>query len=509
MPGDTIVRMNKICKSFPGVKALNNVDFELKQGEVHVLLGENGAGKSTLMKILGGVYSKDSGEIFYNNAEVHFHNVAQAIKHGINIIYQELNLVENLTVAENIFLGKEIRSNGIINWKKMYEESQKYLNQLDLSFSSKRKIYDLGIAEQQMVEVAHALSKKSKVIVMDEPTSALTDREIKKLFEVIEKLKENGVGIVYISHRLQEILEIGDRITVLRDGELVHTGEIRNSNNELTTDLGGLIKMMVGRELKNLFPKEKASIGEEKFRAENFSTQDKLKQCSFSVRSGEILGIAGLMGAGRTELARAIIGADSKISGDVYIDGKKIKINSPKVAVKNKIGYLPEDRKGSGLVLGLDVNKNLTLCNLKKIIKGLILNLRQEKVYSQEMVDKLKIKTPSLKQKVKNLSGGNQQKVVIGKWLYTDSEVLIFDEPTRGIDVGAKVEIYKLMVQLAKEGKSIVMISSELPEILGMSDRIIVMHEGMTVGELSHEEATQDRILEYAIGHKDNARTIH
>lgn len=500
MGSSLVVRMENICKEFPGVKALDNVSFDLYKGEVHVLLGENGAGKSTLMKVLCGVYPMDSGKIYVEDKEVNFTNVKQAMDAGISIIYQELNLIPNLTVAENIFMGEEITNHGIIDWNVMYNEAQKYLDELHLNISSRDKISDLGIAEQQMVEVAHALSKNSKVIIMDEPTSALTDKEIEQLFRTIKKLKANGVGIVYISHRLQELIEIGDRVTVLRDGQYIGTHKIRNEKNEVTIKVDDLIQMMVGRDLVHQFPKEKVELGEEWFRVENISTKDKLKGCSLSVRKGEILGVAGLMGAGRTELARAIIGADQRTSGDIYLNGNKITINSPSDAVKHKIGYLPEDRKGNGLVLGLGVNKNVTIGKLEKILRSFVLSLKQERRYSQELVNSLKIKTPNLFQKVKFLSGGNQQKVVIAKWLFTDSDILIFDEPTRGIDVGAKVEIYKIMGELVKRGKSIIMISSELPEILGMSDRIIVMHEGEITGELDREEATQDKILQYAIG---------
>ncbi len=494
LDSEYLVSMEDITKEFPGVKALDKVNFNLKKGEVHVLLGENGAGKSTLMKILCGAYPKDSGKIYIDNDEVNFTNVKDAKDAGVSIIYQELNLISNLTIAENIFIGEEPIKNGIIDWKSMYQESQKYLDNLKLNISSKSKIKDLGIAEQQMIEVARSLSKNSKLIIMDEPTSALTDTEIQELFRTIRDLKAQGVGIIYISHRLEELTEIGDRVTVLRDGKYIQTKEIK----DVTKD--DLIHMMVGRNLKNQYPKVQVDIGDELLRVEGISTKDKLNNCSFSLKKGEILALSGLMGAGRTELARALIGADPIISGEVYINGEKISIKSPEDAVKNRIGYLPEDRKAHGLVLGLSVDKNITLGGLKQIKQNGILNLKREKEISAELVESLQVKTPNLSQKVKFLSGGNQQKVVTAKWLFTETDILIFDEPTRGIDVGAKVEIYKIMCELVKQGKAIILISSELPEVLGMGDRVLVMGDGEIKAQLCREHATQDKILEFAIG---------
>lgn len=490
--------MNNIVMEFPGVKALDNVNFQLNKGEVHVLLGENGAGKSTLMKILCGVYKQKSGVIIYKGKEVEIRDVHQAQELGIGIIYQELNLIPHLSVAENIFIGRQPMKNGMVDWPKMYDDSTKILEALNVDINSRAKIVDLGIAQQQMVEVAKATSRHADVLIMDEPTSALTDKEITELFRIIHTLKAQGVGIIYISHRLEEIKEIGDRATIFRDGTYIDTIAFENG----VVDMNQIIRLMVGRDLVQKFPKLEIPIGEELLRVENISTKNMLKNCSFSVRSGEILGISGLMGAGRTELMRAITGADPRESGEIYLRGKKIEIKNFGDAVRHHIGFLTEDRKGQGLVLIFDVKQNITLANLDNIKKRGLLNLRKEMDDSRVLVNALSIKTPHLRQRVQYLSGGNQQKVVLAKWLYTDCDILIFDEPTRGIDVGAKVEIYKLMVELASKGKAIIMISSELPEILGMSDRIVVMHEGKMAGEMTATEADQVRILHYATGGK-------
>ena len=498
MANQTLVKMKNICMEFPGVKALDNVDFDLHEGEVHVLLGENGAGKSTLMKILCGVFKKKSGTIEYKGEVVDIKDVHKAQEIGISIIYQELNLIPYLTVAENIFIGRQPMHNGMVNWNKMYEDADKILKSLHVDINPRAKILDLGIAQQQMVEVAKATSVKADVLIMDEPTSALTEKEIKELFRTMHTLKKSGVGIIYISHRLEEIKEVGDRATILRDGKYIDTIEFKDG----VVDLDNIIKLMVGRDLVSKFPPKDTTIGEEIFRVENISSKGLLKNCSFNVKSGEILGVAGLMGAGRTELMRAVTGADKKESGEVFIRGEKVEIKNFGDAVDNHIAYLSEDRKGQGLVLLFDVKQNITLANLDRIKKNGLLNLSKEKKDAAELVEALNIKTPSIRQKVRNLSGGNQQKVVVAKWLYTECDILIFDEPTRGIDVGAKVEIYKLMLELAKRGKAIIMISSELPEILGMSDRIVVMHEGEISGELSIEEADQVKILYLATGGK-------
>ncbi len=491
---DYLVYMDGIIVEFPGVRALDDVSFNLKKGEVHVLLGENGAGKSTLMKVLSGVNPTVSGKVYIEGKEVSLSDTRVAIREGVSIIYQELNLIPYLSVAENIFLGEAPQIAGVINWKKLHADAQKILDRLHVDIDSKQIVRKLGIAQQQMVEVAKALRHQAKLIIMDEPTSALTEREIKELFATITRLKSEGVGIIYISHRLEEVKQVGDRVTVLRDGQFVDTLDVSKSSLE------DFIRLMVGRDINEKFPKESIPIGDVILRAENITTKDKLKDCSITVRKGEILGLAGLMGAGRTELARAIYGADPIVSGTITLDGKVIQIKRPSDAVKHRIGLLPEDRKEHGLVMGMSVRENVSLANLKSVLRRGLLSSRREKEVANKAINELDIKTPDLNRKVKFLSGGNQQKVVVGKWLLTDSSVLIFDEPTRGIDVGAKIEIYKIMTEFAKEGYGIIMVSSELPEILGMSDRIVVMQGGRVVGEMSRAEATQEKILSYAVG---------
>lgn len=499
MIGENLVEMRDITMSFPGVLALDNVHFELRKGEVHVLLGENGAGKSTLMKILSGVYHKDSGTILYKGEQVEIENVHQAQEMGISIIYQELNVSPYLSVAENIYIGRQPMKAGRVDWKKMNADAQALLDELQVDIHPKTIVKNLTIAQQQMVEVARAISRNVDVLIMDEPTSSLTEHEIEQLFRTIRELTAKGVGIIYISHRLEELREVGDRATIFRDGKFVETVDFKNGE----VDLDYLIKLMVGRDLKDKFPKEELPIGEELLRAENVSCEKtKVKDCSFYVRSGEILGFSGLMGAGRTELMRAITGADERDTGKIFLNGEQVHIKNFGDAVKHRIGFLTENRKEQGLVLIFDVKSNITLAGLDKIAKRSFLDLRKERKESQRLSDALSIKTPSLRQKVKFLSGGNQQKVVLAKWLFTDCDILIFDEPTRGIDVGAKTEIYKLMTELARKGVAIIMISSELPEVLGMSDRIYVMHEGEIAGELQREEADQEKILKLATGGK-------
>lgn len=494
MNADTVIKMENISMEFPGVKALDSVNFETKKGEVHVLLGENGAGKSTLMKILTGVYKQTEGKMFLKGQPYEIDGIKDAEKKGISMIFQELNLVPYLSVAENIFLGRERRKGIQIDWKKMNQEAQDLLDHLGVNIQSSLMIKNLTIAQQQMVEIAKALSYKPDVIIMDEPTSSLTKREIEELFKTIRDLKSRGVCIIYISHRMEELLEIGDRVTVLRDGQLVGTVNIKD------TTIDELVRMMVGRTLTEKFPKEFAPIGEESLRVHQLSQGKKLKKISFYAKKGEVVGFAGLMGAGRTELMRALFGADPVDEGEIYINGEKVEMKSPKDAIKYNIGLLTEDRKNQGLILKLDVKQNITLSNLESITNHMRISFKKEEQLCSKLVNDLNIKTPSLFQKVKFLSGGNQQKVVLAKWLATQSNILIIDEPTRGIDVGAKVEIYKLMNQLTKAGKTIIMVSSELPEILGMSDRIYVMHEGRITGELTREEATQEKILYYATG---------
>lgn len=491
---NVVLEMQGIVKEFPGVKALDNAELNVRAGEVHILLGENGAGKSTLVKILAGVYRANEGTIHIDGQQVEIKNTKEAQQNGIGIIFQEFNLIPHLTVAENIFFGRIPRLfSGIVNRKKLRRDSEKILKELQLDISPDSYVGDLGVAEQQMIEIAKALSINSKILIMDEPTAALTDQEIEKLFERIHELKKKGVGIIYISHRLEEFARIADRVTVMRDGKYITTVDFKK------TSLDELISLMVGRSLEDKFPKDDSiKTGNELLRVENMTTKDKLKNVSFSVKSGEILGISGLMGAGRTELARAIFGADPITSGYVYIHGEKVTINSPKEAIKKGISYLSEDRKKNGIALDLTIRENVTMANVKATSKKGIIDKKVEVNLVQEYIKNLNIKTPTMEQKVKNLSGGNQQKVIIAKWLHTQTEVFIFDEPTRGIDVGAKIEVYQVMNQLAKEGKAVIMISSEMPEILGLSDRILVMKEGRCTAILDRDEATQEKVMFYA-----------
>jgi ribose transport system ATP-binding protein len=490
-----VLEMRQIGKTFPGVVALDDVNFELRRGEVHILLGENGAGKSTLMKILSGAYQKSAGQIILDSREVEIKNPKHAQTLGISTIYQEFNLIPHLSVGENIFLGREpARLPGFINQRAIFQNAKHALRALGLDLNPRNLVRELRVAEQQMVEVAKALSLDARILIMDEPTAALTEHEIVELFTAIRRLKEKDVSIVYISHRIEELFEIGDRVTVLRDGHSVGTYDVpRTSKSEL-------IRLMVNRELTELFPKEKAPIGQEILRVDGLSTKGFLKDISFSLHKGEVLGIAGLLGAGRTELARAIFGLDKITSGTIRINGAIQKIGSPRTAINSGIGFLTEDRKSQGLVLTLSVERNLCLSSIEKFSKWGVMDTRQERRAAGRYVNELRIKTPSLDQKVVFLSGGNQQKVVLSKWLCSQAEVFIFDEPTRGVDVGAKAEIYQLMNRLAAEGVAIIMISSELLEVLGMSDRILVMRAGQIAGEFSAEEATQERILQCALG---------
>jgi ribose transport system ATP-binding protein len=489
------LEMRRIRKTFPGVVALEDVHLEIQKGEVHILLGENGAGKSTLVKILGGAFPKTSGEILIDGQEIDIRSPRHSQQLGIAIIYQELNLVPQLSAGENIFLGREpLWVKGIVNQAQLHVEAQKILDGLGLELSSRSLVRDLGVAQQQMVEVAKALSLNARIIIMDEPTSALTEKEIKDLFTAIRRLKERGVSIIYISHRLEELFEIGDRVTVLRDGGYVGTKAV----GEISRD--DLIRMMVNRELKEQFPKQQSPPGPEVLRVENLSRAGVLHDISFSLYAGEVLGIAGLLGSGRTELARAIFGADQKDSGRICLHGECCEIGSPRSAIRHGLGFLTEDRKIQGLVLNLSVKENVGLPNLHLFSRLGVLRPQEEEAAVSKLVTELRVKTPGLDQKVVHLSGGNQQKVVMGKWLLSQAEILIFDEPTRGIDVGSKVEIYHWINRLTAAGVGIIMISSELPEILGMSDRILVMREGRIAQELSRADATPELILHHAIG---------
>jgi len=487
---EELLSMQDINKSFPGVKALDHVSLSLLRGEVHGLIGENGAGKSTLMKILSGVYQKDSGQIVWHGKPLEIHNTKEATAAGISIIYQELNLMPNLSIQENVFLGRE-RSKGkfLVDFKKTQEEALKYMDMVGLKVPPSTLVKDLSIAQRQMVEVAKALSTNAQLIVMDEPTSSLTDRETEILMNVIRSLRASGVTIVFISHRLNELFEISDRITVLRDGSCIGTVVTK----ECTEDQ--LIQMMVGRELNDIYPKSKVEIGGPVLKVEHLNSGSVIRDVSFEVRSGEILGFAGLVGAGRSEVMRAVFGIDPYDSGEIVVDGKKLGRHEPIDAIRAGIGFVPEDRKLMGLILDMTVRENTTLPCLREEMHGGVISRTREKEITETYVRQLSIKTPGIEQHVVNLSGGNQQKVVIAKWLATHPKVLILDEPTRGIDVGAKKEIHALMSELTKSGVAIIMISSELPEVLGMSDRIVVMHGGRNCGELTRAEATQEKIM--------------
>ncbi|MCA9948514.1 MAG: sugar ABC transporter ATP-binding protein [Anaerolineales bacterium] len=493
---NVLVSMKGIDKSFPGVRALDSCELELRAGEVLALVGENGAGKSTLMKVLSGIYAKDAGTVTVKGHEVDIPNPKAAQNLGISMIHQELNLMSHLTVAQNIFIGREPKRFGgaLLDEKAINRQTEELFESMHLDLNPRTKVANLTVAKQQMVEIAKALSFNSEVLIMDEPTAALTDTEIEELFIFIRKLRAQGVGIIYISHRLEELKQITDRITVMRDGRYIDTVDTA------ATPTDTIINMMVGRTILQATPEVPEHASEEVvLEVKSLNRGRALKDVSFVLKKGEILGFAGLMGAGRTEVARAIFGADSIDSGEIIIHGKQVNIKSPGDAVKNGIAYLSEDRKQYGLTLGMDVEMNTVLASFNQFLgfAGWV-NTKETKDTAVHYVDALSIKTPSVKQKVKNLSGGNQQKVVIGKWLTADTEILIFDEPTRGIDVGAKSEIYKLLNDLARQGKSIIMISSELPEILRMSHRVIAMCEGRITGVLPIEEATQEKIMHFA-----------
>ncbi len=497
--GEVILTMKDIDKSFPGVHALDHVNFEVKRGEVHALMGENGAGKSTLMKVLTGIYQKDSGSITYKGQETEFHNTKEAQEAGVVIVHQELNMVGDLTVAQNIFIGREPKKGFRIDDKKMIEDSKKLFQDLNIEIDPREKMNNLTVGKQQMCEIAKAISHKAEVIIFDEPSAALTEKEIADLFSIIRDLREKGLGIVYISHRMDEIKVITDRVTVMRDGGYVGTLITADSTKE------DIINMMVGRVIYE-DPKEHSMVAPDApvvLKVENLNAGKMVQDVSFELRKGEILGFSGLMGAGRTETARALFGADPKQSGKISIMGKdgqlhEVTINSPQDAVKYGIGYLSEDRRRYGVVVQKSVTENTTLATMEEYTSGLMINKGKEKKVTEKYIKELATKTPSPDQLVVNLSGGNQQKVVIAKWLTRDSDILIFDEPTRGIDVGAKNEIYKLMNKLAAEGKSIIMISSEMTEVLRMSDRIIVMCEGRITGNIDISEATQEHIMNQA-----------
>lgn len=496
-----LLRLEGICKSFPGVRALHNVHLEVRRGEVHALLGENGAGKSTLMKILSGAYSRDAGEIYWEGRPIVIRHPREAQDLGIGIIYQEFNLVPQLSIAENVWIGREHfrnRALQLIDWPEMHRRTQELLDELHLTLDPRQPVAGLGVAQQQMVEIAKALSLNARLLIMDEPTSALTDTEINQLFALIRRLKARGVSVVFISHHLDEVFEICDRGTVLRDGEYIATVELSQVREE------DIIRLMVGRTLDQQYPKLPTQRGAEALRVSGLTRDGVLHDVSFTAYTGEILGIAGLVGAGRTELVRAVFGADPINAGQIFVFGQELAVKSPQVAIRAGVGLLPEDRKQQGLVLMLSVLHNMSMASLDRLTSRLLLRLKDEQQQAGDFIERLRIATPGFKQQVQYLSGGNQQKVVLAKWLASQSKVLIFDEPTRGIDVGAKVEVYNLMNSLVQNGAAVIMVSSEMPELLGMSDRILVMRKGRVAAEFARHEATQEKILAAAMGADQN-----
>ncbi|MDR1586580.1 MAG: sugar ABC transporter ATP-binding protein [Treponema sp.] len=490
------VGMREITKRFEGVKALNAVNLQVRPGEIHALMGENGAGKSTLMRVLSGAIQKDSGRLFLDGKEVSFANPKQAIEHGISVIYQEFALVYDLTVAENIFIDSLSQRRGIIDWKTLKKRAKERLDQLGFSnINVNHTVRDLSVAYQQIVEICKAVTRNCSVLVLDEPTAVLASYEVEQLFRLLRDFKKQGISIIYISHRIEEAMELCDRVTVLKDGANVNTMNISAINKHQ------LVNMMIGRELQNFFPAREPKIRDVKMRVENISRGKEVKNVSFEVRRGEVLGIGGLVGAGRTELIRAIFAADKRDSGDIYIDGIKASINSPKDAVRHGIGLLPEDRKTQGVLLNLPIKYNITLPSLKKFCNFLnTINFRKELAFSREMAANLRIKLNSLEDIVSSLSGGNQQKVALSKLLASDCEVLLMDEPTRGVDVGAKMEIYRIINSLVERGFAIVVVSSEMTEIIGMCDRALIMKGGEIAGELSREQLTEQNMIHYSMG---------
>lgn len=494
MQNDIILEMKNIDKRFGGVHALNDVSLSLKRGEVHAIVGENGAGKSTLMKILIGLYKPDSGEILFDGSRVDFKSVRDAQNMGISMIFQEFNQVKVMSVMENIYLGREPKTkSGAVNFKKMYRDSRDLLSKLGVDLDPKTHIRDLTVAKHQLVEIIKAISLNAKIIIMDEPTSALSQKEIDYLHAMVRNLRDQGKTIVYISHKMEEIFSICDSVTVLRDGQFIHTGKVSEISEK------DLIFMMVDRDVSELFPKQDCEIGDVLLEVKDLTVPGKFRNISFELRKGEILGVAGLMGAGRTELVEAIIGERQLSRGEIYLRGDRIKNRIPGDAISRGIAMVPEDRKKNGVFLRLTVKNNILMSSFKKCLKGLSIDKSLERKYVDEYKEKLEIKTSGLNQICKNLSGGNQQKVAVARVLNSDPEIIILDEPTRGIDVKTKSEIHRLMSRLAGTGKAVLMVSSELPEILGMSDRILVLHEGELTGVLDRREATADKIMELAV----------
>jgi inositol transport system ATP-binding protein len=492
LENNVLLQMKDIHKTFPGVYALRDINLEVRAGEVHALLGENGAGKSTLIKVLGGIYQADQGEIFIDGNKVEISDVRDAQQQGISIIHQELVLVPYMTVAENIYLGREPKNGLFVNHRKMEEKAQNLLDAYQMNIDATMVVANLTTAQQQMVEIVKAISFDSKILVMDEPTSSISDKEVEFLFNTMRILTKKGVGIIYISHKMSELDQICDRVTVLRDGKYVGTEVVKETTKEK------LISMMVGRELQKYYTRNFQEAGEVVLKCENISDGKLVKDACFEIRKGEIVGFSGLVGSGRSELMKCIFGLNKNSSGDIFIDGKKVRIKSPIDAIKYGIALVPEDRKKEGLYKVQSVKYNSTIEVLDEFIKGIIVNYSKEEAITQTYIDMMSTKTPSQDQVIGNLSGGNQQKVMIGRWLATSPKILILDEPTRGVDVGAKSEIYARMNELVKKGVSIIMISSELPEIINMSDRIYVMNSGRIAGCLQRDGISQEHIMQLA-----------
>lgn len=501
MQDEYILRMEHITKTFPGVVALDDVHLRVRKGTVHAVMGENGAGKSTLMKVLLGIYKQDSGTIWFNGKECHFKGPQDALNNSLAMIHQELSGVRQLTVAQNVFLGREpaYGKTGMINYKKMYSDTKKLMEDLNLKINPASKMGDLSVSLQQLCEIAKAVSYNADLIVMDEPTSAITETEVELLFKIIRDLTARGITIIYITHKMDEVFKICDEISIYRDGKYVDTVPAGDTTRDK------LIELMVGRAITNMFPKEVVEIGECLLKVEGLSKDGLFNDVSFELRRGEILGVAGLIGAGRSEVMETLFGLRRKSSGKIHINGKSVEINNASQAIANRMALLTEDRKFNGCFLPLSVRVNTVIAALHKICPGLFVNYRVIDEKAKQMKEAMNIKTPNLDQIINNLSGGNQQKVLVGRWLLTDPEILIIDEPTRGIDVGAKSEIHKLITELAKLGKGIIMISSELPEVLGMSDRIMVMCEGRLTAILDAGDATQETIMYHATSDIESA----
>lgn len=488
MDNNYILTLKNITKEFPGVKALDDVTINIERGTIHGLVGENGAGKSTLIKILAGIYQPNKGEIILDGKPCRFNSPIEARRAGISVVHQEIKLAEPLSVAENMFLGNVQLKNGLVDWKGMRRRAREIVEDLGMDIDINAQVSSLTVAKKQIVEIMHAINNNSRILIMDEPSAVLTDRELEVMFRIVKQLRDEGITIIYISHRLDEIFGLCSNVSVLRDGCHIDTIPVAS------VDRQGLINMMVGREMGQEYPKEVGNVGGTILEVKNLS-RGILQDISFEVKSGEVFGISGLVGAGRTELARAILGIDKPESGEVYVRGKKVHYRTFADAIRDGLGLIPEDRKLQGLVQIMSVKRNTTLVNMKRVLRAGVISSSLEEKLSKEYADKLHVVTPSMETEVQYLSGGNQQEVVIAKWLFQNSEILFLDEPTRGIDVGAKAEIYRLINRMAKEGKTIIMISSEMPELLGLCDRIMVMHEGHKMGELNAAEATQEKIM--------------